>query len=133
MQVAGSIIGGSDPVFEIAFANSFHKLWAIHLNDQSGLGYAQDKTFGVENIRRAFNIIKALVENNYDEFIGMDIKAMRTQKTEDCYRHLYNTIRIIEMLEKKVAEFDYDFQSKCIQERNYQKLEMYVMELLLKE
>jgi len=57
---------------------------------------------------------------------------MRTQKQEDCYRHLYNSIEIVKMLEEKVAKFDYDFQKKCIKERNYEKLEMYVMELLLK-
>jgi len=36
------------------------------------------------------------------------------------------------MLEEKVDKFDYDFQKKCINERNYEKLEMYVMDLLLR-
>ncbi len=121
IQVAGSIITTSGPVFEIGFANSFNKLWGIRLDDQSGLGYSQDKIFGVESIRRAFNITKILVENNCDGFIGIDTKAMRTQKTEDCDRHLYNTINIIEMLEKKVGEFDDDFQSGCIKEKELSK------------
>ena len=35
------------------------------------------------------------------------------------------------MLEEKAESFDYGFQKKCVEERNYEALEMYVMELLL--
>lgn len=134
LESAHAILSGLDPAFEMAFALSFGKLWGVHLNDQNGLKYDQDKTFGTENLRQAFNQVKVLVENNYGssgEYIGLDVKAMRTQKQEDCYRHLYNSIRIVEMLEEKVNRFDYDFQKKCMDERNYEKLEMYIMELLL--
>ena len=34
-------------------------------------------------------------------------------------------------LEEKVDKFDRAFQAQCIAERNYEKLEMYVMELLM--
>ena len=57
---------------------------------------------------------------------------MRTQKNEDCYRHLINSINIVKLLEKKAEKFDYDFSNSCIMERNYEKLEMFVMNLLLK-
>jgi len=36
-------------------------------------------------------------------------------------------------MEKKVEKFDRAFQAQCIAERNYEKLEMYVMDLLLGE
>ncbi len=135
LEVAHAILAGLDPANEIAFALSFGKLWGVHLNDQNGLKYDQDKTFGVENLRQAFNQIKVLVENNYGrngEYVGLDVKAMRTQKMEDCYRHLYNSIKIVRLLEEKVAKFDYKFQKKCIESRNYEELEMYVVELLIK-
>ena len=135
LESAHAILAGLDPAYEIAFALSFGKLWGVHLNDQNGLRYDQDKAFGAENLRQAFNQVKVLVENNYGsngEYIGLDVKAMRTQKQEDCYRHLYNSIKVVELLEEKVTKFDYEFQKKCIGERNYEKLEMYVMELLLK-
>ena len=136
MESAHAILAGLDPVIEMAFALSFNKLWGVHLNDQNGLKYDQDKTFGVENLRRAFNQIKILKENNYGkngEYIGLDVKAMRTQKEDDCYRHLYNSINIFKLLEEKLNKFDYDFQNRCIKERNYEKLEMYVIKLLLKK
>jgi len=63
--------------------------------------------------------------------VGLDVKAMRTQKSEDCCRHIQNSMKIVEMLEKKVEKFDSAFRDKCIAERNYEKLEMYVMELLM--
>jgi xylose isomerase len=135
LESAHAILAGLDPAYEIAFALSFGKLWGVHLNDQNGMKYDQDKAFGAENLRQAFNQVKVLVENNYGsngEYIGLDVKAMRTQKQEDCYRHLYNSIKVVELLEEKVTKFDYEFQKKCIDERNYEKLEMYVMELLLK-
>jgi xylose isomerase len=37
----------------------------------------------------------------------------------------------IKMLEEKVKKFDYGFQRKCVEERDYEALEMYVIELLL--
>lgn len=135
LEVAHAILAGLDPANEIAFGLSFGKLWGVHLNDQNGLKYDQDKSFGVENLRQAFNQIKVLVESNYGnngEYLGLDVKAMRTQKIEDCYRHLYNSIKIVKLLEEKVAKFDYTFQKKCIENRNYEELEMYIMELLLK-
>ena len=40
-------------------------------------------------------------------------------------------MKIAKMLEEKAAKFDYDFQEKCVRERDYEALEMYVMELLM--
>jgi xylose isomerase len=56
---------------------------------------------------------------------------MRTQKIEDCYRHLANSMKVVKLMEEKVAKFDYDLQKKLVGERNYEALEMYVLELLL--
>jgi len=42
-----------------------------------------------------------------------------------------NNMKIVEMLEKKVEKFDNAFRDKCVAERNYEKLEMYVLELLM--
>jgi len=74
------------------------------------------------------------MENNYGsngEYIGLDVKVMRTQKQEGSYQHLINSLKIAKVLEEKAAKFDYDFQKKCVEERDYEKLEMYVMELLM--
>jgi len=135
LETAHAILAGLDPANEIAFGLAFGKLWSVHLNDQNSIRYDQDKTFGVENLRQAFNQIKVLVENNYGqngEYVGLDVKAMRTQKDEVCYRHLENSLKIVKMLEEKVKKFDYEFQRKCVEERDYEALEMYVMELLMK-
>jgi len=110
------------------------KLWGVHLNDQNGMKFDQDKSFGVENLRTAFNQIKVLAENNFGangEYIGLDVKAMRTERQEGSYRHLENSLKIAKMLEKKVEKFDYDYQKKCVEARDYEALEMYVMELLM--
>ncbi|HNS31987.1 MAG TPA: TIM barrel protein [bacterium] len=135
LESAHAILAGLDPAMEIAYGIAMGKLWSVHLNDQNGMKFDQDKTFGVENMRQAFNQIKVLKENGYGkkgEYVGLDVKTMRTQKIEDCYRHLENSIKIAQMLEKKVEKFDYKFQEKCVKERNYEALEMYVMELLMK-
>ncbi|MEA4965162.1 MAG: TIM barrel protein [Oscillospiraceae bacterium] len=134
LESAHAILAGLDPANEMAFALRFGKLGSVHLNDQNGCRYDQDKTFGVESIRTAFDQIKVLCDHNYGangEMVGLDVKAMRTQHAEDCYRHIQNSMKIATMLEKKVEKFDNAFKEKCIAERNYEKLEMYVMELLM--
>jgi xylose isomerase len=135
LESAHAILAGLDPASEIAFGLALGKLWGVHLNDQNGLKYDQDKVFGVENLRQAFNQVKVLVENGYGsngDYIGLDVKAMRTQKAEDSYRHLENSLRIFRLLEEKARRFDYEFREQCVRDRNYERLEMYVMETLMK-
>ena len=79
---------------------------------------------------------RMLYENNFGdrgnfECVGLDVKAMRTQPDEDCYRHLINSKKIFEKLLAKVKRFDYEFQAACVKEQNFEKLEMYVMDLLM--
>ena len=59
------------------------------------------------------------------------MKAMRTTKDEDSYKHLENSLQIFKALEEKVDRFDYDFQKKCVENRDFEGLEMYVMNLLM--
>lgn len=134
LESAHAILAGLDPAIEMAFALTFGKLGSVHLNDQNGMRYDQDKSFGSENIRSAFNQIKVLCDHNYGskgEYVGLDVKVMRTQNPDDCYRHIINSMKMVEMLEKKVETFDVDYQKKCIAERNYEKLEAYVLQHLL--
>lgn len=134
LESAHAILAGLDPAHEIGFAMAMGKLMTVHLNDQNGIKYDQDKSFGVENLRSAFNQVKVLKENNYGakgEFVGLDVKAMRTTKDEDSYKHLENSLKIFKALEKKVEKFDYDFQKKCVENRDFEGLEMYVMNLLM--
>lgn len=134
LESAHAILAGLDPSHEIGFALAMGKLWGVHLNDQNGIKYDQDKTFGVENLRQAFNQVKVLIENGYGsngEYVGLDVKAMRTTKDEDSYKHLENSLKIVRALEEKVAEFDYDLQKKLVADRDFEGLEMYVMNLLM--
>lgn len=134
LESAHAILVGLDPAHEIGFGLAMGKLWGVHLNDQNGVKYDQDKSFGVENLRQAFNQVKVLVENNYGtngEYVGLDVKAMRTTKDEDSYKHLENSLKMVEALEAKVEKFDYEFQKKCVENRDFEGLEMYVMNLLM--
>ena len=134
LESAHAILAGLDPAHEIGFALAMGKLMTVHLNDQNGIRYDQDKSFGVENLRTAFNQVKVLVENNYGshgEYVGLDVKAMRSTKDEDSYKHLANSLAIFKALEEKARKFDYDFQKKCVENRDFEALEMYVMNLLM--
>lgn len=136
LESAHAILAGLDPSHEMGFALAFDKLWTVHLNDQNNIKYDQDKSFGVENLRQAFNQVRLLVENHYGsrgEYVGLDVKAMRTTKDGDRYKHLENSLRIFKLLEKKALRFDYEFQKKCVAERDFEGLEMYVIELLMGE
>ncbi len=136
LESAHAMLAGLDPTSEIGFAMAMGKLWGVHLNDQNGMKFDQDKSFGVENLRAAFNQVKVLLENGFGEngeYVGLDVKVMRTEKQEGSYQHLENSLKIFKMLEKKAEKFDYEYQKKCVEERDYEKLELYVMELLMGE
>jgi xylose isomerase len=134
LESAHAILAGLDPSHEIGFGIAMGKLWGVHLNDQNGIKFDQDKSFGVENLRQAFNQIKVLMENDYGsngEYIGLDVKAMRTTTDADRFKHLENSLKIAKSLEKKVEKFDYGFQAACVAGRDFESLEMYVLDLLM--
>ena len=88
----------------------------------------------MENLRAAFNQVKVLVENGYGskgEYVGLDVKAMRTTSDEDSYEHLKNSLAIFKALEEKVASWDYDYANKLIAERKFEQLEMYTMNVIM--
>lgn len=134
LESAHAILAGLDPSHEIGFALAFDKLFTVHLNDQNGIKYDQDKSFGVENLRQAFNQVRVLVENNYGskgEYVGLDVKAMRTTSDEDSYQHLENSLNVFKALEQKVYKFDYKKRDELVEKRDFEGLEMYVMNLLM--
>lgn len=135
IETAHSLLAGLDPSDDMAFALSFGKLWSVHLNDQNGLKYDQDKAFGSANLRAAYNMVRVLELGGYPKtgrFIGLDVKAMRTQKAEAATKHLANSKRIFELLVEKVRSFDKNLEAQCIAARDYEALEMAVMEHLMK-
>lgn len=133
LESAHAVLAGLDPANEIGFALAFDKLFTVHLNDQNGIRYDQDKAFGVENLRSSFNQVKVLVENDYASkgYVGLDVKAMRTTSDEDRYEHLKNSLAVFKALEDKVHRYDYAYANKLISEMKFEQLEMYTMNLLM--
>ena len=134
VESAHAVLAGLDPAHEMAFALAMGKLFGVHLNDQNSLRFDQDKSFAVENLRQGFNQIRALVKGGFGkngEYVGMDVKAMRTQPEELSFKHLENSVRMVKLLEEKVAAFDEKKRKAFIEARDYEGLEMYTMEVLL--
>ena len=135
IESAHCILAGLDPSEEMGYALAHHKLWTVHLNDQNGLKFDEDKSFGSVNLRRAFNQVWALEKGGYGkngEFIGLDVKAMRTQKKEVSLEHLKNSRRIFLALLDVVRHLDEKKIKTFIKERNYEALDFYISRTLLK-
>lgn len=134
LESAHAVLAGLDPANEMGFALAFNKLFSVHLNDQNGLKFDEDRSFGAENLRQSFDQIKILKENGYGsrgEYVGLDVKEMRTTRDDAAYEHLKNSLAVVKALEAKADKYDYAFENKCIRERNYEALEMYVLNLLM--
>ena len=81
----------------------------------------------VKCYKGVFANVKVLVENHYGsrgEYVGLDVKAMRTTSDEDSYEHLRNSLNVFKALEEKVARWDYDYTGRLIAERKFEQLEM---------
>ena len=77
IETAHALLAGLDPSDEMAFALAAGKLWSVHLNDQNGLKFDQDKTFGAANLRAAYNQVRVLELGGYPEtgrFVGLDVR-----------------------------------------------------------
>src|SRR6478735_9306870 len=109
IESAHSILAGLDPADEIDFSMAFGKLWSLHLNDQNGLKFDQDKPFGSTNLRSAFNQVRALERNGYGkngEYVCFDVHPFRPTKEEHWTAHLDNSRRTFMRLLEKARSFD---------------------------
>jgi xylose isomerase len=133
MESAHAILAGLDPADEISFALAFDKLWSVHLNDQNGLKFDQDKSFGAVDLRRAFNQVRVLDENRYWEvgMVGLDVKAMRTQPAELATKHLRNSLNAFLRLVEVVRELDRQKMDALIAARDYEELDWLIVSTLL--
>jgi len=131
IESAHSILAGLDPSDDMAYVLWHKKLWSVHLNDQNGLKYDQDKTFGSVDLRRAFNTVWVLERGGYDGCIGLDVKAMRTTTVERATQHLANSRAMFLKLLEVARSVDSTKIERFRAERDYEGLEMYILETLM--
>lgn len=134
IESAHAILAGLDPSDEMAYALYQKKLWSVHLNDQNGLKFDEDKSFGVVDLRRAFNQVWVLERNGYGqqgEFIGLDVKALRTQPKEKSTKHLSNSREIFLRLVDLARSLDVNKVEELRAERDYEELDLLIINHLL--
>jgi xylose isomerase len=134
IESAHAILANLDPSDEMGYALAQKKLFSVHLNDQNSLKFDQDKSFGAVDLRRAFNQVRILDTYGYGnmgEYVGLDVKAMRTQKLEKSTQHLINSRQIFLDLLAVSRSLD-DKQIKAyIKERDYEGLEGMIVKALM--
>jgi len=134
IETAHALLAGLDASDEMAFALAHGKLGSVHLNDQNGLKYDQDKNFASVNLRGAFSQIRVLEEAGYGgkgEFVGLDIKAMRTQAGSPVTAHLSNSRTLFLHLLDKVRTWDHEAEKAFIESRDYEGLELQLLNHLM--
>jgi xylose isomerase len=134
IETAHVILAGLDPSDEMGFALAYDKLYTVHLNDQNGLKFDEDKSFGSVNLRRAFNQVRILDKYNYGtrgEFVGLDVKAMRTQKQDLATKHLSNSRTIFLQLVDLARSLDEAKAEQLTAARDYEELDLLIMNHLM--
>jgi xylose isomerase len=134
IETAHVVLAGLDPSDEMGFALAYNKLFSVHLNDQNGPKFDEDRSFGAVDLRRAFNQVRILDQYDYGkrgEFVGLDVKAMRTQKQEVATKHLRNSREIFLRLVELVRSLDRVKLEKLIKQRDYEELDMLIIDHLM--
>jgi xylose isomerase len=111
---------------------AFGKLWSVHLNDQNGAKYDQDRSFGSVNLRRAFNQVRVMDENRFWEagMVGLDVKAIRTQPADRATKHLRNSIQVFLRLVELSRSLDREAVSELIEAGDYEELDWLILDHL---
>jgi xylose isomerase len=134
IESAHAILAGLDPSDEMGFGLAHKKLWSVHLNDQNGLKFDQDKTFGAVDLRRALNQVRILDKHGFGndgEWVGLDVKAMRTQKDGIACKHLSNSRAIFLRLLEISRSMDDAKIEQLKGSRDYEELEAYVINSII--
>ncbi len=135
IETAHAILANLCPSEEMGFALAHKKLWSVHLNDQNGLKFDQDQTFGMVDPRRALNQVRVLDKHDYGktgEWVGLDVKVLRTQKDDVALKHLEYSRKIF----LRLLEISRSFDDAKIEElkgtRDYEELNWYILDAMLK-
>jgi xylose isomerase len=134
IESAHAILAGLDPSDEMGFALAHKKLFTVHLNDQNGLKFDEDRSFGSIDLRRAFNQVRVLDRHGYGkngEFVGLDIKAMRTQKAGADTKHLANSRTFFLNLLDVARGLDENEIDGLIARRDYEELDLLIVDALM--
>jgi xylose isomerase len=134
IESAHAILAGLDPSDEMGFALHFGKLFSVHLNDQNGLKFDEDKSFGAVDLRRAFNQVRILDAHDYGrhgEWVGLDVKAMRTQKAGVSTKHLSNSREFFLNLLKVSRGLNAKAVAALIKARDYEELDRLIVNALM--
>ncbi|WP_127583473.1 TIM barrel protein [Paenibacillus koleovorans] len=134
IESAHSILAGLDPSDDMAFALAHKKLWGVHLNDQNGLKFDQDRPFGSVNLRSAFNQVRVLIENGFGrngEYVGVDVKALRTQDAAAAHKHLRHSLEAVEWMAQKAKSLNMEFVEARRQDLDFEALDRYMIKHLL--
>ncbi len=133
VESAHAVLAGLDPADEMSFALAFGKLWSVHLNDQNGLKFDQDRSFGSVDLRRAFNQVRVLDENKFYDagMVGLDVKAIRTQPAGLATKHLSNSRAMFLRLVEVVRSLDRAQIDSLRAARDYEELDWLVLNALM--
>lgn len=135
VESAHCVLAGLDPSDELEFAIAQGKLWSVHLNDQNGLKFDQDKPFGSVSLRSAFDQVRSLDRHAYgsehNACVAFDAHAFRTSTIEHALDHAINSKKTFLRLLEKVRSFDESAAAAFIAKRDYQALDQMVIEHLL--
>ena len=134
IESAHAILAGLDPSDEMGFALAYDRLFTVHLNDQNGLKFDEDKSFGSVDLRRAFNQVRILDQYDYGkrgEMVGLDVKAMRTQKQGVATKHLSNSREVFLSLLELVRSLDKAKVDELIAKRDYEELDLLIINHLM--
>jgi xylose isomerase len=134
IESAHAILAGLDPSDEMGFALHFNKLFSVHLNDQNGLKFDEDKSFGAVDLRRAFNQVRILDAHDYGrggEWVGLDVKAMRTQKARVATKHLSNSREFFLSLLAVSRNLKAQTVAELVRTRDYEELDRLIVNALM--
>ena len=135
IETAHTILANLCPSEEMGFALAHKKLWSVHLNDQNSLKFDQDQTFGMVDPRRALNQVRVLDRHGYGtngEWVGLDVKVLRTQKDDVALKHLEYSRKIFLRLLEISRSLDDAKIAELVAERDYEELNWYVLDAMLK-
>ncbi len=134
IESAHAMLAGLEPSDEMAFALWHGKLWGVHLNDQNGLKFDQDKAFGTVNLRRAFAQVDVLERGGFGkggEYVGFDVKAMRSQRDDVALKHLKNSREIFLALVELSRSINRKTWQAYVDARDYEGLELFLIKNLM--
>lgn len=116
---------------DLSMAILAKKLFWVHLNDQNGCCFDQDKAFGDVNLVEAFEVVNILSENGFDSVLSFDVQPLASDRNNQQTATLERSLKNLKFCLERRKAIDHERLQELRTFGDAHEITCYIRDILL--